>query len=98
MPERNTEVLLISIQPVTYEYKGAWGLEMGELLMKSCMQLFSTRFFLKYLSLTILEFRDDCEHLRCSPGVDASSVNWLTLYLDKWKARTGTTHAFQSVF
>lgn len=61
MSERNTKLLIIT-QAVTYEYKGVWGLELGELLTKSCMQFFNTRFFfLGNLSLTILEFRDDCE-------------------------------------
>lgn len=61
MSERNAE-MLISTQAATDVYKGVWSLEMGELLMKSCIQFFNTRFFfLGNLSLTILEFKDDYE-------------------------------------
>lgn len=90
MSERNTKLLIIT-QAVTYEYKGVWGLELGELLTKSCMQFFNTRFFfLGNLSLTILEFRDDCECLRCLPGGNACSVSWRTVCLSKWN--TPKTH------
>lgn len=98
MSEGNAETL-ISTLAVTYEYKGVWSLEMGELLTKSCMQFFNTRFFyLGNLSLSVLEFRDGCECLRCLPGRNACSVSWCTVCLNKRNARTKSSHAFQSVF